>query len=80
MKKKFAVCAIAAAMAAMSVSGTAMAEEYKVGILKLMDHASLDQIENAILAELDALSEEGEDTYVYEGYVYSGNADSSTMM
>lgn len=80
MKKKLVVCALAATMAAMTVSGTAMAEEYKVGILKLMDHASLDQIEDAILAELDALSEEGEDTYVYEGYVYSGNADSSTMM
>ncbi|MCD7744508.1 MAG: ABC transporter substrate-binding protein [Lachnospiraceae bacterium] len=80
MKKKLAVCVLAAAMATMAVSGTAMAEEYKVGVLKLMDHASLDQIEDAILAELDALSEEGEDTYVYEGYVYSGNADSSTMM
>ncbi|MCD8103621.1 MAG: ABC transporter substrate-binding protein [Lachnospiraceae bacterium] len=80
MKKKLAVCAIAAAMAVMTVSGTAMAEEYKVGILKYMDHASLDQIEDAILAELDALSEEGEDTYVYEGYVYSGNGDDSTVL
>ncbi|MCD7884193.1 MAG: ABC transporter substrate-binding protein [Lachnospiraceae bacterium] len=79
MKKRLAVCVIAASMAAMMVSGTAMAEEYKVGILKYMDHASLDQIEDAILAELDALSEEGEDTYVYEGYVYSGNAETATM-
>ncbi|MCC8046513.1 MAG: ABC transporter substrate-binding protein [Clostridiales bacterium] len=80
MKKRLAVCVIAASMAAMTVSGTAMAEEYKVGILKYMDHASLDQIEDAILAELDALSEEGEDTYVYEGYVYSGNGDDSTLL
>ncbi|MCD7735541.1 MAG: ABC transporter substrate-binding protein [Lachnospiraceae bacterium] len=79
MKKKLAVCAAVSAIAAMAVSGTAMAEEYKVGILKYMDHASLDQIESAIMAELDALSEEGENTYVYESYVYSGNGETATL-
>ncbi|MCD8022455.1 MAG: ABC transporter substrate-binding protein [Lachnospiraceae bacterium] len=79
MKKKVAVCAAITMMATLAMSGTAMAQEYKVGILKYMDHASLDQIEAAIEAELDALSEEGEDTYVYEGYVYSGNGETATM-
>ncbi|MCD7818123.1 MAG: ABC transporter, partial [Lachnospiraceae bacterium] len=79
MKRRVAACVTVSMIAALAVSGTAMAEEYKVGILKYMDHASLDQIEDAILAELDALSEEGDDTYVYEGYVYSGNGETATM-
>ncbi len=79
MKKKLTACVIAAAMAAMCVSGSALAEEYKVGILKLMDHASMNQIENSVEERLDALSEQGDDTYVYEGYTYSGNADEATL-
>lgn len=79
MKKKLVVCATLSAMAALAVSGTAMAEEYKVGIVKLMDHASLNQIEDAILAELDVLNEDGEDTYIYEGYVLNGQGDSTVI-
>lgn len=79
MKKRMLVCAAVSAAAALTVSGTAMAEEYKVGIVKLMDHASLNQIEDAILAELDALSAEGENTYVYDGYVLNGQGDPTTI-
>ncbi len=79
MKKKAIASLIAAAVLTMSISAPAFAEEYKVGILKLMDHASMNQIESAVEAQLDVLSEEGEDTYVYEGYTYSGNADESTL-
>jgi putative ABC transport system substrate-binding protein len=66
-------------MAAIMVASTAMAAEYKVGILQFVDDASLNQIEAAIEAELDAKSAEGEDTFVYEGNVYNGQADSTTL-
>ena len=66
-------------MAAIMLAGTAMAAEYKVGIIQFVDDASLNQIEASIEAELDAKSEEGEDKYIYEGYVYNGQADSTTL-
>ena len=46
------------------ISGTAMAAEYKVGIIQFVDDASLNQIEQNIEKELTAKSEEGGDTYV----------------
>lgn len=79
MKKKVLACVATSVMAAIMMAGTAMAAEYKVGILQFVDDASLNQIEAAIEAELDARSVEGEDTFVYEGNVYNGQADSTTL-
>lgn len=80
MKKKVLAGVTVSVVGAMMLASTAMAAEYKVGILKYMDHASLNQIEDAILAELDALSEEGEDTYVYDGYTLNGQGDSTVLL
>ena len=79
MKRKLLASVAASVMAAIMLAGTAMAAEYKVGIIQFVDDASLNQIEASIEAELDAKSEEGEDKYIYEGYVYNGQADSTTL-
>ncbi len=78
MKKVLTGVVVSAALATI-IAGAVSAEEYKVGILQLVDDASLNQIEAAIEAELDAISAEGEDTFVYEGNVYNGQADATTM-
>ncbi len=78
MKKKLAVCALVSAMAAFTVSGTVLAEDYTIGILKYMDHASLDQIESAINAQLDLLMEENTDD-TYTVISYSGAGETATM-
>ncbi len=75
----------AAAVLAMSVGasmGTCVfAEEtqYKVGIVKFMDHASLNQIEENIEAQLDKLAEENGVTYNYADYTYDGEGDGSVL-
>ncbi len=79
MKKRLLTGAMVSAAAAMAIAGAASAQEYKVGILQLVDDASLNQIEAAIEAELDAKSAEGEDQFIYEGNVYNGQADATTM-
>ena len=79
MKRKVLASVAVSVMAAIMLAGTAMAAEYKVGIIQFVDDASLNQIEASIEAELDAKSEEGEDKYIYEGYVYNGQADSTTL-
>ena len=71
MKRKVLAITAASVMASIMFAGTAMAAEYKVGIIQFVDDASLNQIEAAIEERLDVLSEEGEDKYVYEGYVLS---------
>ncbi len=75
----------AAAVLAMSVvasMGTCVfAEEtqYKVGIVKFMDHASLNQIEENIEAQLDKLAKENGVTYNYADYTYDGEGDGSVL-
>ena len=62
-------------------SGASAAEEktvYKVAVVKQLDHASLDEIANAITAELDRLAEENGVTIEY-GSVYSGQNDQTTL-
>lgn len=54
-------------------------KEYKVAIVKYVDDASLDQIEAAIQAELDAKSAEFGVTFNYKDYTSNGQADSSTL-
>lgn len=78
MKKMMTITAVSMA-AAMMMAGTAMAEEYKVGIIQFVDDASLNQIVASVEAQLDVRSAEGEDTFVYDGYVYNGQADSTTL-
>jgi len=57
------------------VSGTT----YKVGIIKFMDHASLNQIEDSLQAELDKLGGELGVTFDYADYTACGQADGSTL-
>lgn len=52
---------------------------FKVGIVQYVDDASLNQIEAAIEAELDAKGEELGVTFDYADYTYNGQADSSTL-
>jgi putative ABC transport system substrate-binding protein len=50
---------------------------YKVAVVKQMDHASLDEIANAICEELDALAADNGVNIEYE--VYSGQGDQSVL-
>lgn len=79
MKRKVLAGAAVTVMAAVMMAGSAMAEDYKVGIIQFVDDASLNQIEAAIEEELDARSEADGNNYVYEGYVYNGQADATTL-
>lgn len=54
-------------------------KEYKVGIVKFMDHASLDQIEKNIQKELDAKSASMGIEFNYADYTYNGQGDSTTL-
>ncbi len=51
---------------------------YKVGILKYMDHPSLNQIEENVCEELEALSVDGV-TYEYKDYDLNGQGDASVL-
>lgn len=52
-------------------------DTYKIAIVKQMDHASLDEIANAIAAEFDAIAEEKGVTIDYE--IYSGQGEQTTL-
>lgn len=52
---------------------------YKVGIVKFMDHASLDQIESSLQAELDALGKELGVTFNYADYSANGQMDGTIL-
>ena len=65
-----------------STAGETTANEgtvYKVGIVKYVDDASLDQIESAIQAELDAKGQELGVTFDYADYTKNGQTDSTTL-
>lgn len=53
-------------------------ETYKVAIVKQMDHASLDEIANAIAAQFDAIEAAEGVTIEYE--IYSGQGEQTTLM
>lgn len=77
-----ATAAPAAEEAQTSEAGETTAAEgtvYKVGIVKYVDDASLDQIESAIQAELDAKGQELGVTFDYADYTKNGQADSTTL-
>lgn len=69
-----AAASSAPASSAVSASSTV----YKVAIVKQLDHASLDEIANAITAEFDRLAAENGVTIDY-GEVYSGQNDATTL-
>ncbi len=52
-------------------------DSVKVAVVKQMDHASLDEIADAVTAQLDAIAERDGITIEYE--VYSGQNDQSTL-
>ena len=58
-------------------SGSEADEGYKVAIVKQMDHPSLDEIANAVAAELDGFVADGA-KIDYE--IYSGQGDQSVLM
>lgn len=60
-----------------AASGEAEGGAYKVAVVKQMDHASLDEIANAVCEELDQLAQENGVTIEYE--VYSGQGDQSVL-
>ena len=62
-----------------NAQNTADKTVYKVGIVQYVDDASLNQIEKAIEAELDAKGAELGVTFDYADYTYNGQADSSTL-
>lgn len=73
--------AASAAPAESQAAATAAAAEkkvYKVAVVKQLDHASLDEIANAITAELDKLAEENGVEIDY-GDVYSGQNDQTAL-
>lgn len=95
MKKKILAAMMTMAMAATALAGCGAdsstvsntekstgsdsGKVYKVGIVQYVDDASLNQIEKAIEAELDAKGEELGVTFEYEDYTYNGQADSTTL-
>ena len=52
-------------------------DSYNIAIVKQMDHASLDEIANAVAAELDAIAADKGLTITHE--IYSGQGDQSTL-
>jgi putative ABC transport system substrate-binding protein len=60
------------------VSGGKDEADYKVAIVKQMDHASLDEIADAIAAQLDAIAVKEGVAIAYE--IYSGQGEQTTLM
>lgn len=57
----------------------AAGKTYKVGVVKFMDHASLDQIEASLQAELDVLGREMGVTFNYADYSANGQKDGTIL-
>ena len=78
VKKAAAVTAAAAMGLSLAACGEkAEQKTYKIAVVKQMDHASLDEIANAITAELDVIAEKNNITIEYE--VYSGQGEQSVL-
>ena len=75
------------AVASEAASGTEAAETeagsegavYKVGVVSFVDHASLNQIQENVLAELDKKGEELGVVFDYENRVFNGGGDASVL-
>ena len=79
MMKKLSALILAAVMlfALAACGGPADDGAYKVAIIKQMDHASLDEIANAVAARLDAIAAEKGVKIRYE--ITSGQGDQTTL-
>lgn len=87
--KKIAAAALAALMTVSFASCGEKAENdtgakdgektYKVGIVKFVDDASLNQIQDNIQTQLDAKGSELNCKFDYADYTYNGQADSTTL-
>ena len=78
MKKLMMAAAIAAGTAAMMTSASfAAGETYKVGVVKFVDHASLNQIEDSLISALTNIGLMNDVTF--EILDYNGNADGSQL-
>ena len=81
MKKILALLMAVAMIASLAAaSGSAFAadtQSFKIAIVKQLDHASLDEIANAIAKELDVIAEEKGVTIQYE--IYSGQGEQSVL-
>lgn len=82
MKKKVLAVVLGMAMVASMMVGCnskkeESADTYNIAIVKQMDHASLDEIADAIAAELDTISKEKDVTIKYE--IYSGQGEQTTL-
>ncbi len=78
MKKNKAVFVLTMAAALSAMTAAVQAEDaFKVGIVKFVDHASLNQIEESLSARLDEIAEE--DGVTFEKLSYNGNADGSQL-
>ena len=79
MKKLFALVLAAVMVLALSACGGPAADDgtYKVAIIKQMDHASLDEIANAIAARLDEIAAQQGVKIEYE--ITSGQGDQTVL-
>lgn len=86
VKKLTAVCSAAVLALSVAACGSAKGDasggkdqaDYKVAIVKQMDHASLDEIANAVAAQLDAITVKEGVAIAYE--IYSGQGEQTTLM
>ena len=87
MKKEFKVTMAALLMTSLlgcgsstsaSYASSSQSDTYHVTIIKQLDHASMDEIANAITARLDQIADENGVTIEY-GEVYSGQNDQATI-
>ena len=85
MKKKLLAAVMGMCMVVSMLAGCGSKKEdsadgkktYKIAIIKQMDHASLDEIANAISAELDEIAKKEDVNIEYE--VYSGQGEQTTL-
>lgn len=77
LKKLFAFCAALALTLSLTACGGDHADAYKIAIVKQMDHASLDEIANAVCEQLDAIEKEKGIEIEYK--VYSGQGDQTVL-
>ncbi len=60
-----------------AATGSTTGKKFRVGILKFVEHPSLNQIENSLVARLDELSQKGD--FAYECQRLNGGADGSVL-
>ena len=79
MVLSMAACGASESAAPVASATGETAATYKVGIVKFVDDASLDQIQQAICDQLDKRGAELGVTFDYQNYLKNGQADSTTL-